>query len=87
MIGRDDVEEKARANGGGDHADTPFHETQEDGGQALQHTAGGHGSSKAHGADDQPNRIHHTGHTSGSDQVVQGGIAGLDLRTAIEGHK
>ena len=54
-------------DGRGDQAGTASHEMQEDTCDAFQHAASGHGPAETHGANDQPNRVHHPGHSPGRD--------------------
>ena len=71
---------------GSNQSDSPFHKTDKYGSNASQHSAGRHGTTKTHSADNQPDRIHHTAHTPCGNQVIQIRIPRLDLGTAIESH-
>ena len=87
LVCRTYIQGNAGEDGGGYHAYAPLHEADEDGRERPQHAAGRHRAAKAHGADDEPDGIHHACHAAGGDERVEGFVARLDLRAAVEGHE
>ena len=86
LVCRGKVQEQSGTYGGCYHAGCILHEADEQGSDASQHAACRHGSTETHGADDEPDGIHHTCHTSCGNQFCQHVTVSLQTGTAIECH-
>ena len=78
LVAGGQVEEQAGAHGGADYADGAAGHADKDLGDGREHAAAVHHTAKAHGADDEPDGIHHTAHAARSHKVIEQGVAGLD---------
>ena len=68
-----EVQEQSRSHGRCHHASELMRKANKQRSDTAQHTASCHSSSQTHGANNQPNGIDHTRHSTGSNQVIQFG--------------
>lgn len=66
-----DVEKEARKNGACHQTQAVVDKTDDNARDALDHSAGHHDSSEAHGTDNQPDGVEHTGHSAGRNQFIE----------------
>lgn len=65
LVAGGNVEEKSRKDGACHQTQTTVDETDDDARNALDHPAGQHDCTKTHGADDKPDGVEHSCHSSG----------------------
>ena len=71
LVACGEVEEEACADGGGDEAETAVRHTDDDLGDAGNHTAGYHCGAEEHGAEDEPYCVEHSCHSACGDEFVE----------------
>ena len=76
LVGGSDVEEQSRCYGRGYQTDASTDEADKHIGNALQHACCFHGTTKAHGADDEPNGVEHAAHAACSNEFGQQFVVG-----------
>ena len=70
MVGRTSVEKKSGGDGGAYSTFRFTDETDENVGNATDHTACRHDTTETHGAYNEPNGIHHASHSPGGDERI-----------------
>ena len=76
LVGSTGVEEETRCDSRADGTLGFVDKPHEEVGNAANHLAGRHHSAETHGADDEPDGIHHAPHTSGGYQCIDFGLSG-----------
>ena len=84
LVACGEVEEETRADGRGHETEAAVCHADDDLGDADNHTTGYHRGTEEHGAEDEPDGVEHSCHSTRRDEFVEGCVACLDgCRTVV----
>ena len=78
LVGDGHIEHQARGGGASPERGAALYEMDKQSGNAAHHARGRHGSAEAHGADDEPDGVHHAAHAACGDERCEHVAVGVE---------